>query len=389
MVKLPPKKVFDVEKYRMEHAPTVWSRVGRIVERIGGPRRIAVYSLMFILLVAGVVYYAFFRPVPLKVTASVHPGRILIGDTAEFTLRIIRDKDTEIELPDLEKELEDFQIRGKETVKSAFSRRRVRKTVYRITKYEPGEYKIPPLPVLYRGKGRIWKTANTREVTLRVRRLVRLDDIEPGRRINIGGRIKGGMKGTGMPSSPGASGMGEGPSVAAPIRFYIHDLEGPRKIYTWKDIALRAGLYTAGGILLLFIGLIVINTIRYKPGPGPVPLHVMALDALGKLRSEKLLEKQEYKEFCLGLSRTLMGYVRIRFKMRPVEMTSQEFINDLEQVEALGKKDKDFVKDAISLCDRIKYSPGEADKKYLEDLLGKVKAFVEKTREREEEEEEK
>ena len=390
MVKLPPKKIFDESKYYLQQLPSFSGKVKELVKKAGGPKRVIIFFLAFILVVSGTIYTVCFKKVPLKVSAYARPGSILIGDTLKFTFKVVMDKDTELEFPDIEQELQDFEVRNHESFEDVFFRKRTINRVYSITKYTPGEYNIAPMTLRYRDKGGIyWKTADTKEVTIRVKRLVKMDDMQPGRRIRTGeGLAGGGYKGTGMPSAGGEPGMGGGASVAAPIRYYIHDTEGPRRVFTVQDIVLRAVLYAIGGIVVLFIAVIVINTIRYKPEPGPEPVHVTAVKALDRLRSEKVLDKEGAKEFCLRLSRVLMGYVRIRYRMRPVEMTSKEFINDLETVEELTPDQKSFIKDSITLCDHVKYSVYEADKQQLDSLLKDVVKFVKETKLKEELEEE-
>lgn len=395
MVKLPPKKIFNEASYYLQQLPSFSKRIKELVRRAGGLKRVIAFFLIVILILSGVVYSTCFKKVSLKVSSSVSPSSILIGDTVKFTFKVVMDKDTELEFPDIMKDLKGFEVRNQESFEEAFFRKRTIRRVYSITKYTPGKYDIPPMTLRYRDKvGIYWKTADTKEVIIRIKRLAKVEDVQPGRRISIGDSMAGekGYKAaspTGIAPSAAGPGMGGGgPSIAAPIRYYINDLKGPKRVLTWQDVVLRAVLYSVGGILVLFVGILVINTIRHKPEKEIPPPHAVAIKALEELHSEKLLDKGDPKEFCAKLSRCLMWYTRVRYKMSPVEQTSAEFVKEAGEVKELTATQKTFLKEGITACDLVKYSAYEEDKKQLEALLKDGIKFIKETKLREEPEEE-
>lgn len=83
------------------------------------------------------------------------------------------------------------------------------------------------------------------------------------------------------------------------------------------------------GVLLLAV--ILYFALRKKPKPvvvepaaPPVPLHVRTLNALDELEKKQLWQRNEVKEYYVGLTDILRGYIEARFAVPAMERTTDE-----------------------------------------------------------------
>lgn len=149
----------------------------------------------------------------------------------------------------------------------------------------------------------------------------------------------------------------------------------------YLGIALAVALLLAGLIYLL---------VRYlhkrgkhisdlfKPAP-PVPAHIAALDALEKLRNEKLWQNNKHKLYYSGLSDILRTYLAGRFEVGAMEMTTDEIADSLRSVE-IEEKQKMNLLAVLRDADLVKFAKATPEAEENELAFDKAFYFVENTK---------
>ena len=149
----------------------------------------------------------------------------------------------------------------------------------------------------------------------------------------------------------------------------------------YLGIALAAVLLLAGLIYLL---------VRYlhkrgkhisdlfKPAP-PVPAHIAALDALEKLRNEKLWQNNKHKLYYSGLSDILRTYLAGRFEVGAMEMTTDEIADSLRGID-IEEKQKMNLLAVLRDADLVKFAKATPEAEENELAFDKAFYFVENTK---------
>ncbi len=337
-----------------------------------------------ILLFLAVISNVFVIGTPVKVNTSVSPSRAYIGQNIEYTIKVSFPQYMEIELPEAMGKIGEFEIFGSEYLQSAFLGKKKIIATYSLKVFTPGKYYIPPLKVSYKNaRDEAWNDVLTEGRNLRIVPIVKFDPAkELLKKVSMvaDSRVKE-IAVTGK--------RGQSREIEIPIRFPIKDMEGPKRVYTPKDIFFM-GLWIAGGVIVLLVILIVVLSViltafqRKEP-----PVYAGYVKDLKALRKEKLLEKGEKTAFCSRLYEAITGYFKERFGLDEKEMTTDEFLSVVSSLEELEKKQKKFIKEKLILCDLVKYSgydpsAGELDKDMKEEInlireLGKKEEHEEVT----------
>ena len=149
----------------------------------------------------------------------------------------------------------------------------------------------------------------------------------------------------------------------------------------YLGIALAVALLLAGVIYLL---------VRYlhkrgkhlsdlfKPAP-PVPAHIVAIEALEKLRNEKLWQNNKHKQYYSALSDILRTYLAGRFEVGAMEMTTDEIADALRGVEIEQKSKMDLVA-VLRDADLVKFAKATPAAEDNELAYDKAFYFVENTK---------
>ena len=142
--------------------------------------------------------------------------------------------------------------------------------------------------------------------------------------------------------------------------------------------------------LLLLLGLAVYLLIRhlakqgkhisdlFKPAP-PVPAHIVAIEALEKLRDEKLWQNNKHKLYYSGLSDILRTYLAGRFEVGAMEMTSDEIADALRSIE-IGQKQKMDLLSVLRDADLVKFAKATPEAEENELAYNRAYYFVEETK---------
>jgi hypothetical protein len=110
------------------------------------------------------------------------------------------------------------------------------------------------------------------------------------------------------------------------------------------------------------------------------PAHAIAYDILRRLKEDKLVEAGRIKEFYERLSDCLRHYIEHRFSLRAPERTTEEFLAELKDEEALSSEYRNDLKMFLEHCDLVKFARFDPSAEQIEETLRMVQEFVDKTR---------
>jgi hypothetical protein len=110
------------------------------------------------------------------------------------------------------------------------------------------------------------------------------------------------------------------------------------------------------------------------------PAHELAYERLHALVADNLIETGHIKEFYERISNILRHYIEDRFRVRAPEQTTEEFLQELSQTDALPADDKSGLGEFLESCDLVKFARHEPQAEHIQKTFDLVKAFIEKTR---------
>ena len=116
----------------------------------------------------------------------------------------------------------------------------------------------------------------------------------------------------------------------------------------------------------------------FKPAP-PVPAHIVAIEALEKLRNEKLWQNNKHKQYYSGLSDILRTYLAGRFEVGAMEMTTDEIADALREVDIEHKSKMDLLS-VLRDADLVKFAKATPEANDNELAYDKAFYFVENTK---------
>lgn len=147
-------------------------------------------------------------------------------------------------------------------------------------------------------------------------------------------------------------------SVAVDTTKDIKDIknivEFPRSIWDYLP-------YIVGVLLFIAIVLFAYYLIRRRkhselPIELRIPPHILALEALKQLDSEKLWQKGQIKEFHIRLSEIVRTYIERRFKIPALEMITSEIISALKLNEITESQLIEKMQKSFELSDLVKFA---------------------------------
>lgn len=154
-------------------------------------------------------------------------------------------------------------------------------------------------------------------------------------------------------------------TVAVDTTQAIKEIKAPYQVdYTWIDW-LKDNMYVVyGGLILIVLIVIIILLIRYLRKVPPkvivveapkIPAHIIALEKIEKLKSEKLWQEGKLKLYHSKLTGILREYIENRFKIPAMEQTTDEILFGFRNVaidnESIGK-----LKQVLLLADLVKFA---------------------------------
>ncbi len=285
------------------------------------------------------------------VDATIDSLQILIGEQAKIKLQVSLDADKRAIFPAYKDTLvagvEILDIAKPDTQLLNGGKRALITQEYTITSFDSALYYLPPMEVIVDNEKYHSKALALKVFTLQV-------PIDPEN----------------------------------PDQFF-----GPKTVmqapFAWED---WYGVIICGVLLIPFIILIVylvkrffdnkpiIRKVKVEP---KLPPHLLAMQEIERIKSEKVWQKGQSKEYYTELTDAIRSYIKGRFGFNALEMTSSEIIDKLLEV-----KDKEAIADLRELfqtADLVKFAKHNPLMNENDANLISAIDFINETKEKEEE----
>ena len=112
----------------------------------------------------------------------------------------------------------------------------------------------------------------------------------------------------------------------------------------------------------------------------PLPPHIAALRALGRLRSAPRETPQEVEGFYVDVSQILRTYLEGRFGLQAPERTTEEFLPEVERSGLLNVTQRAHLRQFLEQCDLVKFAAVRPNAEVHEGTFSFAEDFVESTR---------
>ena len=289
-----------------------------------------------------------------KISGTVEPDSIGIGDRFLYTIEVERDLMQEVYFPDFKQSVEHYEMiedRPVDTLSREGRKLKLRKS-YLMAAFQEGIHNVLP-EVMYLDKNIIDTLRGDDTLRLMVTTFEidstshTIFDIKPQRT----------------------------------LKFKFGEISG---YVTWTIIAI---------IILVLLFLIAKRILAhygksfsdiFKPAP-PLPPHEIALRDLKKLHSERLWQEGNHKLYYSGLTDILRAYIAGQFGVGALEMTSDEIIEAMRGVEIPQKQKMDLT-ELLRDADLVKFAKAMPEAEANEAAYTMALSFVEQTMPQPEEE---
>ena len=289
-----------------------------------------------------------------KISGTVEPDSIGIGDRFLYTIEVERDLMQEVYFPDFKQSVEHYEMiedRPVDTLSREGRRLKLRKS-YLMAAFQEGIHKVLP-EVMYldkniidtlRGEDTLRLMVTTFEIDSTSHTIF---DIKPQRT----------------------------------LKFKFGEISG---YVTWTIIAIFIVvlLFLIAKRILAHYGKSFSDI--FKPAP-PLPPHEIALRDLKKLHSERLWQEGNHKLYYSGLTDILRAYIAGQFGVEALEMTSDEIIEAMRGVEIPQKQKMDLT-ELLRDADLVKFAKAMPEAEANEAAYTMALNFVEQTMPQPEEE---
>ena len=289
-----------------------------------------------------------------KISGTVEPDSIGIGDRFLYTIEVERDLMQEVYFPDFKQSVEHYEMiedRPVDTLSREGRRLKLRKS-YLMAAFQEGIHNVLP-EVMYLDKNIIDTLRG--DDTLRLMVTTFQIDSTSHTIFNI--------------------------KPQRTLKFKFGEISG---YVTWTIIAI---------IILVLLFLIAKRILAhygksfsdiFKPAP-PLPPHEIALRDLKKLHSERLWQEDKHKLYYSGLTDILRAYIAGQFGVGALEMTSDEIIEAMRGVEIPQKQKMDLT-ELLRDADLVKFAKAMPEAEANEAAYTMALNFVEQTMPQPEEE---
>ena len=290
-----------------------------------------------------------------KISGTVEPDSIGIGDRFLYTIEVERDLMQEVYFPDFKQSVEHYEMiedRPVDTLSREGRKLKLRKS-YLMAAFQEGIHNVLP-EVMYLDKNIIDTLRGDDTLRLMVTTFEidstshTIFDIKPQRT----------------------------------LKFKFGEISG---YVTWTIIAIIIVvlLFLVAKRILAHYGKSFSDI--FKPAP-PLPPHEIALRDLKKLHSERLWQEDKHKLYYSGLTDILRAYIAGQFGVGALEMTSDEIIEAMRGVEIPQKQKMDLT-ELLRDADLVKFAKAMPEAEANEAAYTMALKFVEQTMPQPEEEE--
>jgi len=314
---------------------------------------------------------------PLRVVQRISETRIPLSGLLTVELELIIEDGFDVELPQVPRELDKFQLRDwkqveRRRVDASHTARRVR---YRFEPLEPGAWYLPAFEATFRPAVVTGSPGGAGQAS-------------SGQPAPGGSADQSGATIAGVETSADKSGT----LATEPFEITVVSLvdeqggtldigpiddvaEAPRSAWVYVGVATGVALAVAAGGFWWWQ--------RRKRMAGPVRVlqsaHVIALGRLEAMAASGLIEAGRFEPFYAEVSGVLRHYIEDRFGLRAPEQTTEEFLAELRQTDVLDRETRAELGPFLERCDLIKFARQTATAEQMRKALGLVRRFVERT----------
>lgn len=253
--------------------------------------------------------------------SKVDRAKITIGDRITYSIKVTKDENVVIEMPEVGANLGMFEILDYNDPEPQKADGKITQTrEYIISTFDVGEYEIPPVTIRFTTEGdTVWQELSTEKIKIEVESL--------------------------KPSEEGD----------------IRDIKPPLELKLNLKPIIRM---IVAGLIIILIGILIFYLIkRRKEGKSLIPgrekplrpPHEIALEELGKLVNSNLLSERKVKQFYIRISEIIRRYIEGRFYIVAIEMTTMQLIENMKQAE-IEHDTTELVNDFLDSCDLVKFA---------------------------------
>lgn len=279
------------------------------------------------------------------VRSAFEKDSAMLGEQLLYSLTVASDKDVTVNMP-----LFSDTITGAIEIVSTAppdtsydGNRRILKTAYKVTSFEPGWNTVPPLPVAFQ-KNELKDTIYTTVQLLTV--------LAPA--VDTTQAIK--------PIKP---------PVYTPVSF--------AEILPWA----LAGI---GAVLLIFLAILLIRKYTGKktgagilPTKPQEPAHIIAFRELSQLRAERLPGKGRIRDYYTRLTEIIRVYITRQFGIHAMESTTAEILQAFSIQNRGDKGLNEMLRELLMLADLVKFAREDPTPQENDMHFANAESFVEKT----------
>lgn len=269
-----------------------------------------------------------------------------VGDRVIYKVIATAAKNTDVEIPDVRSGLSAFDIvdDGLSRKDSLWGQETIR--WYLLAQYSPGEYTIPKVIITYRKDGGSAGSIETNEARINVKSVLG-DDAGNDFKARLGGGIV--SKTTQAAKEP------EAPSrdIDAPIRLKIIEAGAPLNVITYSDVGI---ICTSGLAVMLTIFFILRSAKKRRPKAPVLSPYEAAIAELDSLESADRRRDDAIKEAYSGIASALKCFLRSLYNIGSTELTTKEFLREVDKTDSINKAQKPEIEKLITLCDLVKFS---------------------------------
>jgi hypothetical protein len=261
----------------------------------------------------------------LSIEAKIDTNKISIGDQIGLSYRILKEKGLVMRYPALQHNITDkIEIVGNPVVDSSEIEGSGEQVLIKcvITSFDTGMYYIPPQSFLVK-HGTTYDTVHSNATYLEV--------------------------------------------VGVPIDTTntIRDIRGPENApVSFAEILPY--------LLIILIVALIVSAIVYfyykrkgkhielRPAKPEEPPYITALRELDKIKSQKLWQQKQVKEYYTRITYVIRWYISKRFSILALEQTSEEILDHIKSLK-LDKVNHQNLESLLNLADLVKFAKGEPD----------------------------
>lgn len=144
-------------------------------------------------------------------------------------------------------------------------------------------------------------------------------------------------------------------------------------------------IYGLGGLLLISVIAVLIwiafhrKKVFTKQIP-EIPPHIKAIQALDKLKKEKIWKEGRIKEYYTDLSNTIRIYMEDRYEIPAMESITSDILKDFKRFEYDDEMLIEMLEGLLNLSDLVKFAKEDPDSLKNETNLHNAYIFIEKTK---------